>query len=129
MTNDNHLLIQPEAPDAIGLECPILFTGSIVLVNHSGKHVKMGFGLPPGLYPNPEYLEKLLKETIREAIKALKMQTTDLSWRLPTPQEFVNITSGGTAIKAKKKWQEPYSVKLEFEEEHNVVTDDNNSSK
>lgn len=124
--NDDALLVQPEAPDAIGIEVPVLFTASIVLINHQGQVTRMGFSLPPGLYPNPDYLVKLVKEATRESIKALKLQSNDLSWRLPTPTEFVRITSGNNTINAKKKYQEPYSVKLEVEKEDN---DDNSDGR
>jgi hypothetical protein len=114
-------IIQKKDPNAITVEAPIVFNCSLVFTNYQGQFTTMGFACPPGLYPNPEYMVELIKEAQIEAMRALKMQTNDLSWRLPTPQEFVRFTSGNAHMIANSKYAEPYSVKLEKE------TDDNSS--
>lgn len=112
------------ASKPLELENAVLFTATLIFVNNSNQATRMGFACPPGLYPNPENIVKLVEEAQREALRALKLQTQDLSWRLPTPTEFVRITSGNQNMLAAPKYKEAFSVKLEMEQE---VTNDNNS--
>ena len=104
--------------DPIKIEVAALFSAMLYFVCPNTKETKrMMFDLPPGVHPNPEWLPKLIKETQREAIKALKLDTKDLSWRLPTPNEFVQLTTGNTALNVEKKWAEPYEGGVILEEE------------
>lgn len=124
---ENIPIIKAKDPNAIQIEGPVLFTASLLFVNHQGQYTSVVFKCPPGLYPNPEYIVKLVKEAQREALKALKLETKDLSWRLPSPDEFVKLTSGGAIISVNDKWAEPYSVKLDVNGDNEVVNDNNSN--
>lgn len=119
-------IIEKKDPNAIPIEAAVIFNASLIFTNYQGQFTTMGFACPPGLYPNPEYVVDLVTEAQREGLKALKMQTNDLSWRLPTPTEFVRFTSGNPHLQAQSKYAEPYSVKLEKEPE--TPTNDDNSN-
>lgn len=118
-------VIQKKDPNALHVEAPILFQATLVFVNHQGQATTMSFACPPGLYPNPEYIVTLVKEAQREGLKALKLQSKDLSWRLPSPTEFVRITSQNPNLQAQSKYAEPFTVKLVQEE---ATENDNNSN-
>lgn len=120
--NDNEFaaavpILQKTDANTIRLETACVFNATMVFVNHLGTVTRMGFTLPPGLFPNPKYIPKLIKEGQREALKALKLETKDLSWRLPTPTEFVRITTSNPSLLAYREWAEPYTVELLDEEE------------
>lgn len=112
-------VIEKKDPNAIRIEAPVLFQASLIFVNHQGQATQLGFACPPGLYPDPDIIVELIKEAQREGLKALKLQTKDLSWRVPTPTEFVRITSGNPMLQAQKEYAEPFSVKLEKENDDN----------
>ena len=116
-------ILEKKTVDAIPVEAPVVFGATLFFINGQGQVTSMAFTTPPGLYPSPEYTVKLVQEAQREGIKALKLKSQDLSWRLPTPTEFVRFTSGNQLLQANSKYSEPYSIKLETEE----VEHDNNS--
>lgn len=120
-------IIEKKTTDAIPVEVAAVFGATLFFVNGQGQATSMAFSTPPGLYPNPTWVVKLLEEAQREGLKALKLQTKDLSWRLPTPTEFVRMTSGNQVIQANSKYSDAYSVNLELEKE-TPTTNDNNSN-
>jgi len=98
------------------LEVPATFHTVLLFTNHSGEFTKMEFALPPGVYPNPTWMPKLIEEAHRNALKTLKLSTKDLSWRKPTTQEFLAVTAGPQAknYSVNIKWAEPYASKMDL---------------
>ena len=125
MSNDNDIpIIGEPKPIGVKLELPATFSITLWFINHSGQYTNVQYSLPPGVYPNPKWLEKLIKDSYRESLTTLKMSTSDLSWRKPTPQEFVTATAGGANVKAFSKWVDAYSSEFTIEVPE-VVKDDN----
>ena len=116
MTNEIPI-IGKKKKEEVHLEAPITFAVTLWFTNHTGEMTKMEFNLPGGVYPNARWLEKLIKQASRGALKSLKMSTKDLSWRIPTPAEFFKVTAGPQAkdYMPKAKWQEPYSNPMDVE--------------
>jgi len=98
------------------LEINAKFFCTMVFVTSHKEFMEMEFQMPMGVYPDPEWLPDLMKECSREALKALKLQTKNLSWRKPTVGEFIEYTTGELPDfnKFEDKWQEPYSAQLEL---------------
>ena len=115
---DNEIPIIGKAKQLdVSLEVPATFSTTLYFINHSGEGTAMDFALPPGVYPNPRWLEKLITEACRNALKTLKLSTKDLSWRKPTPTEFMKMTAGPTAAKYtfNTKWIEPYTNNMDID--------------
>jgi len=98
------------------LELPVKFSCRLVFTNHQRQFTEMEFTMPPGVYPNPDWLPTLIGECQREALKALKLQTKDLSWRKPSIREFIEYTTGKPASPAEFElgWVEPYTSQLDL---------------
>jgi len=115
---DNEIpIIGAKKKRELQLEIPALFVLQLFFINHSGEGTKMEFSLPPGVYPNARWLETLVKDATRNALKTLKLSTKDLSWRKPTPAEFLRMTAGPASegYKVESKWLEPYSNPMEID--------------
>lgn len=104
-------LVNTESVVEVELEIPATFRTQLVFINHAGQYTTVEFGLPPGVYPNPQWMPKLLEGAYRNSLKTLKISTKDLSWRKPTPLEFVRATAGGQPVKVETKYAEPYESK------------------
>jgi len=114
--NDTNIPIIGEAkPEAVELEVPALFTVQLWFINHQQQYTYVDYRLPPGLYPNPAWIEHVVETTYRNSLKALKLSTKDLSWRKCTPEEFVKATSGGVQVDVAKKWSKPFTVAMEID--------------
>lgn len=112
-------ILEKKDPNAIPIEVAALFKVTLIAVNSTGEVRTLDFSMPPGLYPNPAWTVELVKETQRESLRALKLQTQDLSWRLPSPTEFVRITSGNPLLTAQRDYKEPYTVQMDTENNDN----------
>lgn len=117
--NDDNItpLIGIKTPSLPELEAPLLFSVALLFINHQKDVRAISFNCPPGVYPNPEWAPSLVKEASREGLRALKLETKDLSWRAPTPTEFVQISTRNPNAQASLKYKEPFSVSLEVDEE------------
>jgi hypothetical protein len=101
----------------VKLEVAAMFQAQLLFVDNKGNRSAMAFMAPPGIYPG-RWLQTLVEEAQREGIKALKLKTSDLSWRLPTPKEFCEITANGQIPNnLNLSWQPAFSVKLDIEDE------------
>ncbi len=126
-------LIGLEKPLKVSLEVPAVFNVTLFFINHEREYTTVNFALPPGVYPNPEWLEDTIKDAYRQSLKALVASTKNLSWRKCSTQEFVRATSpAGQKIEVDKEWQKAYSTKMKFEKlpeapDTKEVTNDNNS--
>jgi hypothetical protein len=110
------------------IEVAARFNVDLFFINSQGTMVQMVFNLPPGVYPSKEYTVKLLTDAQKDAIRALRVKTMDLSWRLPTANEFIKFSSGGNQPHAwGSKYQEPYTV--EFDNVSTNVLGDNEQEK
>lgn len=112
-------ILEKKPDNLIRVEAPVLFQTNLVFVNGQGETNVMLFSCPPGLWPNPKYIVDLITATQQDALTALKLQTKDLTWRLPTPTEFVRITANNPTLHAEKEWSAPFSVELEEEVDDN----------
>lgn len=115
--NDNVIpIIGAKKKEDISLELPATFSTTLYFINHNGEMTKMEFALPPGVYPNPRWLEKLIQQATRGALKTLKMSTKDLSWRVPSTFEFFRVTAGPQAANYNvlPKWQAAYSNPMDI---------------
>lgn len=108
------------------LEIAAKFFCNLVFVNHQKQFTEMQFSMPPGVHPHPDWLPELLNECYREGVKALKLQTKDLSWRRPSISEFLEYTTGERVDPNKfhMKWVEPYGAGLEMDGDEEVANDD-----
>ena len=102
---------KPETPE-FKLELPALFQATIYFINGKCKVAPFNFAMPPGVYPGT-WLPKLVEDASKTALQQLKVASRDITWRKPTPAEFVKITAPGQQLNLNKEWQEPYSVELE----------------
>ena len=101
------------------IEVAARFNVDLFFINNHGTMIQMVFNLPPGVYPAKENTVKLLVDAQKDALAALKVKTLDLSWRIPTANEFIKFSSGGKQLHAwGSKYQEPYTVEFD-----NVSTD------
>lgn len=108
-------LIGLEKPLKISLEVPAVFNVTLFFINHEREYTTVNFTLPPGVYPNPDWLENVIKDAYRQSLKALVASTKNLSWRKCSTHEFVRATSpANQKIEVDKDWQVPYSVKMDF---------------
>lgn len=99
-------------PIHVELELPALFSCQVFFINGRGEMLAASFNLPPGVYPNKDWVEKLVRKEYNKCLKDLKLNTKDLSWRKPTPHEFVKATAGGAPVTVVKEWKEPFTVKF-----------------
>lgn len=116
---------KPEYPD---VELPAVFSVALFFINHKREMRTISFNCPPGVYPNPEWMPTLIKEATREGARALKLETKDLSWRPLSANEFVQVTTRNTAMRANGgAYKDPYEAGLELDKEE-TAEDDNNSN-
>jgi hypothetical protein len=115
--NDDIPIIGQKEPELPEVEGNFLFSVALLFINHSKEVRAISFNCPPGVYPNPEWAPTLIAEASREGLRALKLETKDLSWRKPTPTEFVQISTRNPKAQAKLKYAEPFSVQLEVDKE------------
>lgn len=101
----------------VKLEVAALVQIQLLFIDKQGNTSRLAFMAPPGLYPGT-WLPTLVEEAQREALKALKLKTNDLTWRIPTPAEFCRITANDQVPNnLNLYWQPAYSVKLDLETE------------
>lgn len=97
------------------IEAPVIWACRMFLVNNQGNFVEMTMDYSPGVYPHKPFAVPTVEDAFKQALKALKLKTKDLTWRVPTANEFVTFTSSGKVTHAfASKYQEPYTVTLEL---------------
>jgi len=124
--NDDIPIIGQKKPELPSIEGNMLFSVALLFVNFKKEVRAISFNCPPGVYPNPDWAPTLIAEATREGLRALKLETKDLSWRMPTPTEFVQISTRNPHAQAALKYAEPYTVQLEVDKEETPNDNDSN---
>jgi len=117
MELSDDLIIKPKNKNHVVLEVPALFRCILFFINHKKEFTSVEFTLPPGIYPNPKWLEKAIDDAYRNSLKTLKLSTKELSWRKGSTHEFITATAGnGHEISVDREWKPAYSTVLAFEQ-------------